>query len=65
MSVLCPECESLVVVDVDAVEEGDSIECEECGAELEVLSLEPLGIRSVDAAGYDESDEPTFGDLDD
>jgi len=62
MSVLCPECESAVVVDADLVEEGDTVECEECGAELEVITLEPLKIRLVDASGYDDVEELSFSE---
>jgi alpha-aminoadipate carrier protein LysW len=60
MSALCPECESLVMVDVDAVEEGDSVECEECGAELEIASLDPLKVVQVDASGYDDPEVLPF-----
>jgi alpha-aminoadipate carrier protein LysW len=64
MSVLCPECENVLVVDVDAVEEGDSMECEECGSELEITSLEPLKVVLVDAAVYDDPEELSFTDED-
>lgn len=37
----CPECEADVPVDTD-LEAGEIILCEECGAELEVVSEEPL-----------------------
>jgi alpha-aminoadipate carrier protein LysW len=60
MSVLCPECESPVEIDVDEVEEGERIPCEECGAELEVVSVEPLKVALVDDSGYDDPDEPLF-----
>jgi alpha-aminoadipate carrier protein LysW len=29
----CPECENSLDVDVDEVEEGDIVVCDECGAE--------------------------------
>ena len=37
----CPECEADVPVDND-LETGEIILCEECGAELEVISEDPL-----------------------
>lgn len=37
----CPECEVDVPVDND-LEAGEIILCEECGAELEVVSEDPL-----------------------
>jgi alpha-aminoadipate carrier protein LysW len=65
MSVLCPECESVVVVDPAVVEEGDTVECEECGAELEIVSLEPLKVVLLDGSGYDDPEELSFGEEED
>lgn len=61
MSVLCPECETPVVVDVDGAEEGDTISCEECGADLEIVSLEPLKVTAIDDSGYDDPEETVYG----
>ncbi len=60
MAVLCPECESPVVIDVDEMEEGDTIACEECGADLEIVSLDPPKVTLVDDSGYDDPDDPRF-----
>lgn len=60
MAALCPECENLIVVDPDAVEEGDTVECEECGSELEILTLEPLRITLIDTSGYDDPEDLSF-----
>jgi alpha-aminoadipate carrier protein LysW len=38
----CPECENSLDVDVDEVEEGDIVTCDECGTEFEVVGVEPL-----------------------
>ena len=60
MAVVCPECDNPLDINVDDVEEGDTIECDECGAELEIVSSDPLQIAAVDAEGYDdELDSPT------
>ncbi len=40
----CPECGAAVNVDDDVVE-GEILECEECGAELEVISASPLELE--------------------
>ena len=40
----CPECGAVVIVDDDVVE-GEILECEECGAELEVISVSPLELE--------------------
>ena len=43
-------------VDVDEVDEGETVTCDECGTELEIVSLEPLELVPVDAEGYDDED---------
>ena len=45
----CPECENELDVELDEVEEGDVVACEECGTEYEVVSVEPLELARVDA----------------
>jgi alpha-aminoadipate carrier protein LysW len=56
MAVLCPECDSPITVDTEEVEAGETIQCEECGTELEVVSADPLEVAPVDEAGYDDED---------
>jgi alpha-aminoadipate carrier protein LysW len=53
----CPECENELDVDVDEVEEGDVIACDECGSEYEVVGVEPLELSRV-GDELDEDDEP-------
>jgi alpha-aminoadipate carrier protein LysW len=51
----CPECENSLDVDVDEVEEGDIVVCDECGAEYEVVGVEPLEmVRAGDGLDDDE-----------
>ena len=57
MAVLCPECDSPITVDADEIEEGETIQCEECGTELEVVSADPLEVAPIDDAGYDDEDD--------
>ena len=52
---ICPECESVMDFDAEDVEEGDVVECDECGTEFEVVSSDPLEITKVDET--DEEDE--------
>ena len=52
----CPECENELDVDVDEVEEGDVITCDECGSEYEVVGVEPLELARV-GEELDEDDE--------
>ncbi len=52
----CPECESELDIEVDEVEEGDVITCEECGAEFEVVGVGPLELARVEE-GLEEEDD--------
>ncbi|MBI3693360.1 MAG: hypothetical protein HY238_00765 [Acidobacteria bacterium] len=53
----CPVCEGTFYVDEEEVEEGDLISCEECGAELEVVSTNPLELEAVDEEEEAKEDE--------
>jgi alpha-aminoadipate/glutamate carrier protein LysW len=53
---ICPECENDLDLEVDELEEGDVVACDECGTEYEVVGVEPLELTRVDS-GYDEEDE--------
>lgn len=55
----CPECENDLDVEVDELEEGDLVSCDECGSEYEVVGVEPLELTKVDE-GYEEEDEEPF-----
>jgi alpha-aminoadipate carrier protein LysW len=43
----CPECENDLDVELDEVEEGDILTCDECGTEYEVVGVEPLELVRV------------------
>ena len=62
--VLCPECDAEIDVDETDVEEGDSISCDECGADLKVAGMNPLELEAADEE-EDEEDEDGFDDDDD
>ena len=51
----CLECENGLDIELDEVEEGDVITCDECGTEYEVVGVEPLELARVDE-GLDEDD---------
>ena len=65
MAVVCPECDNPITVDADEVEEGETVTCDECGLELEVVSVDPLELAPVDVAGYDDEDNATAAEGDD
>jgi alpha-aminoadipate carrier protein LysW len=52
----CPECENELNIELDEVEEGDVVTCEECGTEYEVVGVEPLELARADE-DYDEEED--------
>lgn len=52
----CPECESNLDIDVEEVEEGDVVACDECGTEYEIVGVEPLELSKVEEGIEDEDD---------
>jgi alpha-aminoadipate carrier protein LysW len=60
----CPECETELDIELDEVEEGDVVACVECGAEYEIVSVEPLELARVDD-DFDEDDEDEIDEEED
>lgn len=58
MAVVCPECDNPIVVDADGMEEGETLQCEECGVDLEVVSVDPIEFAPLEEGGYDDEDAP-------
>jgi len=56
----CPDCEADVHVDPDA-DKGDTVSCEECGTDLEIVGLDPVELDIVE----DEEEEAADDDEDD
>ncbi len=56
----CPDCSAEVHVDEEA-DKGDHIECDECGAELVLVGLDPI---ELDLHEEDEEDEDYYDDYD-
>ncbi len=54
----CPECSEDVYVDADS-EQGDVVSCDECGAKLVVVGLDPieLDLQTEDDDDLGQSDE--------
>jgi alpha-aminoadipate carrier protein LysW len=57
----CPECENDIDVEIEELEEGDVVVCDECGSEYEVVGVEPLELSRVDE-GYDEDEDELPGE---
>jgi alpha-aminoadipate/glutamate carrier protein LysW len=58
----CPLCNAEIDVDEEELDEGDSLICEECGANLNVTGVSPLEL-TPDADDDDDEDED--GEYDD
>jgi len=58
--VTCPVCDGAIDVDEEDVDEGDSLSCDECGADLKVVGTDPLEIESADEIEEEEEDEEDF-----
>jgi alpha-aminoadipate carrier protein LysW len=53
----CPNCDAVIDVDKEDLDEGDVLTCDECGATLNVTSLEPLEVQLFDDDEEDDEDE--------
>ncbi|HEX2640063.1 MAG TPA: hypothetical protein VHL50_05800 [Pyrinomonadaceae bacterium] len=60
---ICPECSEEVYVDADA-EQGDVINCEECGSDLVLVGLDPLELDLHEKTDDDMDDDKDFDDFD-
>jgi alpha-aminoadipate carrier protein LysW len=54
----CHECDNELDIELDEVDEGDVVTCEECGTEYEIVGIEPLELAKVDGDLIDEDDLP-------
>ncbi len=57
----CPECESELDIELDEIEEGDVVTCDECGTEFEVVAVEPVELARV-GGDPDEDDDDYYDD---
>jgi alpha-aminoadipate carrier protein LysW len=65
MAVVCPECDNPISIDADEVEEGETVQCDECGVDLEIVSVDPIELAAIDEAGYDDEDSSHLKDEED
>lgn len=56
MTVECPECEGDVEVGAND-KQGDVVECEDCGADLEITKLNPPELELVEEDDSGDEDE--------
>ena len=53
----CPKCEASIDAEEDDVEEGRRIDCQECGAELEVVNTNPLELEVISKGNEEDEEE--------
>ena len=61
----CPLCDAVLDVDEEELDEGDSLVCEECGANLNVSGVSPLELVSDAADDEEDLDEDDLDEDDD
>jgi alpha-aminoadipate carrier protein LysW len=58
--VTCPKCQGAIDIDEEDVDEGDTLSCDECGADLKVVGTDPLELESAEEADEEDEDEDGF-----
>ena len=58
--VTCPVCEGAIDVDEEDVDEGDTISCDECGADLKVVGTAPLEVESAEEVEEEDEEDEDF-----
>jgi lysine biosynthesis protein LysW len=64
----CPNCDAVIDVDEEELDEGDPLTCEECGADLSVTGLSPLELETQedeDEEEEEEEDDPHYDEDED
>ena len=58
----CPNCDAVIELDEEELDEGDTLTCDECGADLSVTGLDPLEVETSE--DEDEEEEEDEDDID-
>jgi alpha-aminoadipate carrier protein LysW len=53
----CPACEAVIDMGDEEFEEGQTVECPDCGAELEVVNTNPLELDILQEEEEEEEEE--------
>ena len=53
----CPNCDSAMDLDVEELDEGDTLTCDECGAEVSVTGLDPLELETSEDEDEEEEED--------
>ena len=55
--IACPACDADIDVEEDDLDEGDTLTCDECGADVRVVSVDPIELEELDEAEDEEGSE--------
>jgi len=58
--VKCPVCDGAIDVDEEDVDEGDTVSCDECGADLRIVGTDPLEVESAEDLEEEDEDDDEF-----
>ena len=62
MKVKCPKCKELFDIDKNSHDEGDTVDCPECGASSVVVVKKGRMLLEPEESKYDSVDEDYFGE---
>ncbi|MGD0498211.1 MAG: hypothetical protein ABSC23_07220 [Bryobacteraceae bacterium] len=60
--VKCPVCDGAIDVDEEDVDEGDTVSCDECGADLRVTGVDPVELESAEDLDDAEDEDDLLAD---
>jgi alpha-aminoadipate carrier protein LysW len=62
--IYCAECDTKLDIDEDEIDEGEVVTCPECGTGFEIVTVNPIELKPVEAEGYEEEEEEEAEDGD-
>jgi len=60
----CPNCDAVIDLDEEELDEGETLTCEECGAGLTITGLDPLEVETTEDEEEDEEEDDEDFDYD-
>jgi alpha-aminoadipate carrier protein LysW len=60
----CPKCDAVIDIDEDELDEGDTLTCDECGADLNITGLDPIEVEPAEEEEEEEEEEDEDFDYD-
>ena len=60
----CPNCDAVIELDEEELDEGETLTCDECGADLTITGLDPLELETSEDEDEEEEEEDVDIDYD-